>query len=164
VTGKLTSAGCYDDGCHLIKYLHNHIGNDLKATDAAVLLSNVKFSVDRTHFKNHVGHWCRTHMNPNDNRCKVSFCKILIAFRIFIVLDNVNTQGAEQNFSWLKRYSCIISALGWLRAPVFLLLFFHMENLARCHVRPNRIFNIVSNKMNNWPTFNMFLFRLIDVK
>jgi hypothetical protein len=148
VTGKLAPAGCYDDGCHLIKYLHKHIGKDLKATDAAVLLSNVKFSVDRTHFKNHVGVWCRANMNPDDNRCKLSFYKMLITLRIRLVLDNVNTEAAEQNFSWLKKYSCIISALGWLRAPVFLLLLFHMANLARCHVRPNRIFNIVSDKMN----------------
>ncbi|CAF1543645.1 unnamed protein product [Adineta ricciae] len=127
VAGKLPPAGCYDDGCHLIKYLHNHIGNDLKATDAAMSLSTIKFSVDRTHFKNHIGHWCRRNMNPNNNK----------------LLDNVNTEAAEQSFSWLKRYSCIISALGWLRAPVFLLLLFHMKNLARCNVRSNRIFNIV---------------------
>ncbi|CAF3600940.1 unnamed protein product [Rotaria socialis] len=68
VAGKLPPAGCYDDGCHLVKYLHNHIGKDLKATDAARILFDVKFSVDRTHFKNHVGKWCLTNMNPADNR------------------------------------------------------------------------------------------------
>jgi hypothetical protein len=71
VVGKLSPAGCYDDGCNLIKYLHKHIGNDLNATDAAVILSNIKFSVDRTHFKNHVGKWCRANMNPADNRRKL---------------------------------------------------------------------------------------------
>ncbi|CAF1522398.1 unnamed protein product, partial [Rotaria magnacalcarata] len=64
VAGTLPPAGCYDDGCHLVKYLRNHIGKDLKATDlkatdAAQILSNIKFSVDRTHFKYHVGKWCR---------------------------------------------------------------------------------------------------------
>ncbi len=61
------------------------------------------------------------------------------------MLDNVNTEAAEQSFSWLKKYSSIISALGWRRAPVFLLLLFHMKNLERCHVRPNQVFDIVSD-------------------
>ncbi|CAF1436638.1 unnamed protein product [Rotaria magnacalcarata] len=68
VAGNLPPAACYDDGCHLVQYLHNHIGKDIVATDAATLLSNVKFSVDRTHFKNHVGEWCLANMNPDDNR------------------------------------------------------------------------------------------------
>ncbi len=59
----------YDDGCHLIKYLHNHIEKDLIATNAAKELAQVKFSVDRTHFRNHVGSWCRANMNPEDNPC-----------------------------------------------------------------------------------------------
>jgi hypothetical protein len=69
VAGTIPAAGCYDDGCHLVKYLHNHIGKDLKRTPAATALSAVKFSVDRTHFKNHVGKWCITNMNPANNRC-----------------------------------------------------------------------------------------------
>ncbi len=77
MVGKLPPAGCYDDGCNLIKYLHKHIGNDLKATNAAVSLSKVKFSVDRTHFKNHVGKWCRANMNPADNRRKLLLKEIL---------------------------------------------------------------------------------------
>ncbi|CAF1399340.1 unnamed protein product [Rotaria magnacalcarata] len=102
MSGNLPPAACFHDGCHLVQYLHNHIGEDLVATDAATSLSNVKFSVDRTHFKNHVGEWCLANMNPDDNR-------------------------------------------RWRRAPVFLLLLFHMKNLALCHVRPNRVFDIVNN-------------------
>ncbi|CAF4273337.1 unnamed protein product [Rotaria socialis] len=129
VADNLPPAGCYDDGCYLVQYLHNHIRKDLVATDAATVLSNVKFSVGRTHFKNHVGEWCLAHMNPDDNK----------------LLDEMNTEAAEQNFSWLKNYSSIITVLGWRRAPVFLLLLFHMKNLALCHVRPNRVFDIVNN-------------------
>ncbi len=103
MAGKLSPAGCYDDGCHLIKYLHKHIGNDLKATDTAVILSNVKSSVDRTHFKNHIGKWCLANMNPADNRRNLLFNEILNAFRICAVLDDVNTEAAEQSFSWLKK-------------------------------------------------------------
>ncbi|CAF3442820.1 unnamed protein product [Rotaria socialis] len=129
---NLPPAGCYDDGCYLVQYLHNHIRKDLVATDAATVLSNVKFSVGRTHFKNHVGEWCLAHMNPDDNK----------------LLDEMNTEAAEQNFSWLKNYSSIITVLGWRRAPVFLLLLFHMKNLALCHVRPNRFFDIIMSMSN----------------
>ena len=162
---KLPPAGCYDDGCHLIRYLHKHIGIDLNATDAAVALSKIQFSVDRTHFKNHVGKWCRANMNPDDNRCEFLCVSISIAFYCRIVLDNVNTEAAEQSFSWLKRYSSILSALGWRRAPIFLLLLFHMKNLTRCHIRPNKIFEIVNNKWSKkiLCIIMFLLFRLINV-
>ena len=72
-SGTFPAAGCYDDGCHLVQYLHKHLGKDLKPTKAAITLSNVKFSVDRTHFKNHVGKWCIANMNPDNNACKLEF-------------------------------------------------------------------------------------------
>jgi len=76
---------------------------------------------------------------------------------ICLVLDGVNTEAAEQSFSWLKKYSSIISALGWRRAPVFLLLLFHMKNLERCPVRPNQVFDIVSDKtLENIITLSIF--------
>ncbi|CAF4328797.1 unnamed protein product, partial [Rotaria magnacalcarata] len=59
-------------------------------------------------------------------------------------LNNVNTQAAEQCFSWLKRYASIISALGHRRAPIFLLMLFHTANLARCHIKPTKLFDIAS--------------------
>ncbi|CAF4988097.1 unnamed protein product, partial [Rotaria socialis] len=34
---NLPPAGCYDDGCYLVQYLHNHIRKDLVATDAATV-------------------------------------------------------------------------------------------------------------------------------
>ncbi|CAF4839279.1 unnamed protein product [Rotaria sp. Silwood1] len=71
LSGVIPKTGVYDDGCHLIEYLHNHIGKDLIATNAAKELAQVKFSVDRTHFRNHVGSWCRANMNPDKNPCKL---------------------------------------------------------------------------------------------
>lgn len=67
----MPKAAVYDDGCHLIEYLHKHIGKDLAATKAAQALAAVKFSVDRTHFRNHVGSWCRANMNPDNNPRKI---------------------------------------------------------------------------------------------
>ncbi|CAF3328592.1 unnamed protein product [Rotaria socialis] len=55
VYGVVPKTAVYDDGCHLIEYLHKHIGKDLVETYAGKALSQIKFSVDRTHFRNHVG-------------------------------------------------------------------------------------------------------------
>lgn len=60
--------GVYDDGCHLVEFIRNHYGLDLAETPASKLLYETRFSVDRTHFKGHVGAWCRAHMNPNKNK------------------------------------------------------------------------------------------------
>ncbi|CAF4273840.1 unnamed protein product [Rotaria socialis] len=124
-SGVIPKTAVYDDGCHLIEYLHNHIGKDLTATPAAKELAKVKFSVDRTHFRNHVGSWCRLNMNPNDNPL------------------NVNTQAAEQLFSWLKGYATIISSLGWRRASMFLLILFHHKNLETTRTKCNAVFSII---------------------
>lgn len=74
MSGCAPRVGVYDDGCHLIEYLHNHIGRDLVATAAVQRLAEIKFSVDRMHFKNHVGVWCRTHMDPNKNNGELKNC------------------------------------------------------------------------------------------
>ena len=68
--GGFPNCAVYDDGCHLVEFLKNHLGRDLHTSTASQFLYNTKFSVDRVHFKNHVGKWCRRHMNPDDNRSK----------------------------------------------------------------------------------------------
>lgn len=73
--GAFPNCAVYDDGCHLVEFLRNHLGHDLRRTSASEFLANIKFSVDRVHFKNHVGKWCRRHMNPDDNRCKLDKMK-----------------------------------------------------------------------------------------
>ena len=60
------------------------------------------------------------------------------------MLNGINTQAAEQLFSWIKGYSKILSALGWRKTPIYLLLLFHYKNLERVNIRPTLIFNIVS--------------------
>lgn len=67
VSETIPSAGCYDDGCRLVRYVHKRLGASLNPTPAAVTLSKVQFSVDRTHFRNHVGVWCRENMDPAKN-------------------------------------------------------------------------------------------------
>ena len=67
--GRLAPTLVYDDGCHLVAYVRNHIGKDLTETGELRTLANTPVSVDRMHFKNHVGRFCRKEMNPENNRC-----------------------------------------------------------------------------------------------
>ena len=67
--GSFPPTVVYDDGCHLTKYLHNHFDIDLASTPASIPLKQTPFSIDRAHFKNHVGRWCREEMDPDKNRC-----------------------------------------------------------------------------------------------
>ncbi|CAF1536164.1 unnamed protein product, partial [Adineta steineri] len=76
-------------------------------------------------------------------------------------LDNINTQAAEQLFSWVKTNSNILSTLGWRRMPIYLLLIFHYKNLERVGIRPTRIFNIISS-IPNVPTISLAY--MADVK
>ncbi|CAF3182931.1 unnamed protein product [Rotaria socialis] len=138
VSGVVPKTAVYDDGCHLIEYLHKHIGKDLAETYAAKALSQIKFSVDRTYFRNHVGSWCRANMNPDKNP----------------LLENINTQAAEQLFSWLKGYASIISSLGWKRASMFLLIIFHHKNLIATNIKSSSVFNIV-NQVPHEPTISL---------
>jgi hypothetical protein len=62
------------------------------------------------------------------------------------VLDNINTEAAEQCFAWLRKYAAVISSMNWLRAPVFLLVLFHLKNLSYVRRRPSDIFPIVSSE------------------
>ncbi|CAF4176287.1 unnamed protein product [Rotaria magnacalcarata] len=138
VSGVVPKTAVYDDGCHLIEYLHKHIGKDLAEAYAAKALSQIKFSVDRTHSRNHVGSWCRANMNPDKNP----------------LLENINTQAAEQLFSWLKGYALIISSLGWKRASMFLLIIFHHKNLIATNIKSSSVFNIV-NQVPHEPTISL---------
>ncbi|CAF4143071.1 unnamed protein product [Rotaria magnacalcarata] len=128
VAGQLAPTCVYDDGCHLVKYIKNHIGADLSQTPAMLLLDSTPISVDRSHFRNHVGTFCRKTMNPDKNP----------------LLKDVNTQAAEQTFSWLKQYAQIISNLNYQRAPLFMLVLFHLKNLSKVKRSTSCIFNIAS--------------------
>ncbi|CAF5081190.1 unnamed protein product [Rotaria sp. Silwood1] len=71
-----------------------------------------------------------------------------------LVLDGINTQAAEQLFSWVKGYANILSSLGWRKMPIYLLLLFRYKNLERVHIRPTHIFNIASS-VPDVPTINL---------
>lgn len=156
VSGTIPSVGCYDDGCRLVKYIHNNIGKRLNSTTALQALLNVKFSVDRTHFRNHVGKWCRANMDPNQNHGLFRIIR-LTSFRksIFFLYEGligINTQAAEQLFSWLKSYAPILSNMGYQRLHVFLLILFHMKNMERI--------GIPSSTQLNYVRFSRMMFNI----
>ena len=144
VSGRLAPTLVYDDGCHLVAYIRNHIGRELMRTEALNLLATTPVSVDRLHFKNHVGRFCRKEMDPNKNRCMRHVFFRRKAARFHSVLDNINTEAAEQCFSWLKRYATMISSMNWMRAPVFMVIIFHLKNLSYVRRRPSDVFLVVS--------------------
>ena len=73
VAGRLAPTIVYDDGCHLAAYIRNHSGRDLVRTAAVELLERTPISVDKMHFKNHVGDFCRKTMNPYENEYESHF-------------------------------------------------------------------------------------------
>lgn len=80
MSGRLAPTLVYDDGCHLVAYVRNHIGQELNRTPALELLASTPISVDRLHFKNHVGSFCRLEMNPDTNRCKSLVCVTFLIY------------------------------------------------------------------------------------
>ena len=59
------------------------------------------------------------------------------------VLKDVNTQAAEQTFSWLKNYAHMISSMGWMRTPLFIMTLFHLKNLSAVNRPPSSVFDVV---------------------
>ena len=51
---------CYDDGCHLKKYVEKR--KDL--TETAKQLASYQIVVDKMHFRGHVDKWCQENCNP----------------------------------------------------------------------------------------------------
>ena len=73
----------YDDACHLKKHV------DRRSSAVYPKLKQTEMKVDRFHFPNHVGVWCKMNMDPSN-------CTYL---------DGVNTEIMEQVFAWLKGYA-----------------------------------------------------------
>lgn len=93
-----------------------------------------------------------SHESKQKQEWEVSFSQSEYLTRlllIWLVLDGINTQAAEQLFSWVKNYANILSSLGWRRMPIYLLLLFHYKNLERVSIRLTHIFNIVSCVWNS---------------
>jgi hypothetical protein len=75
----------YDDACHLLRWwqLREH-----QSPFVAWLLQRVKLVVDRFHFKNHIGKFCKLWVDPA---------------KCVELGGNTQTEAAEQSFAWLAR-------------------------------------------------------------
>ena len=51
---------CYDDGCHLKKYVERR--TDVTETSKRLALCNIV--VDKMHFRGHIDKWCQENCNP----------------------------------------------------------------------------------------------------
>ena len=72
-----------------------------------------------------------------------SFTSVVVYIDYLAVLKDVNTQAAEQTFSWLKNYARMISSMGWMRTPLFIMTLFHLKNLATVNRPPSSVFDVV---------------------
>ena len=72
---------------------------------STALATKYRIFVDKTHFKNHVGEYCRANCDP-------ALCEIS---------DRVNTQVCEQTFAWLKGYR---GSVKYMRPGNFMFLLF----------------------------------------
>ena len=74
----------YDDNCHMAKFALNNVKNEVTN-----FFANVRKTIDKFHFVNHIDQWCIEHCDPY----KVKD------------LDNVNTEICEQLFRKVNSHS-----------------------------------------------------------
>ncbi|CAF5194665.1 unnamed protein product, partial [Rotaria magnacalcarata] len=90
--GQLPNAMCYDCACTLKLFINRHFGsNELKSTDSTQFLTSLAMAIDRFHVKNHKRPMCKTVMRP-DHPCHND------------IYASINTQVAEQGFSYLSKF------------------------------------------------------------
>ena len=106
----------YDDACHLAMYLLNRLGRFGTSVVAVFLIQmeKVRFVVDRFHWLNHTGLWCKRNVNPGT-------CDAL--------KKKSNTEAAEITFSWLHHYKAIVKHMNKARYNFIMLWLFHERNV-----------------------------------
>ena len=69
---SFTETVCYDDGCHLKRYVCN--SSRRAVTTTAGRLASLNYVIDRMHFKGHIDPWCHQHCDPNKFKELESVC------------------------------------------------------------------------------------------
>lgn len=100
----------YDDACHLLRFWQLR---EAKSTFVSWVLKSLELVVDRFHFRNHVGKFCKMWVDP-------SKCEALS--------DDSQTEAAEQSFSWLARSKHMFRGMSKGRFQFMLLHLLHERN------------------------------------
>ena len=105
----------YDDGCHLSMYLLNRLGRFGRSVLAVYLLvyHKVKIVVDKFHWKNHTGIFCKRNNDPYE-------CPDIVGRR---------TERAEETFSWLARSKHLYRSMNEARFLFTMLRMMHHRNV-----------------------------------
>jgi hypothetical protein len=102
----------YDDACHLLRFWQLR-QNKSKFVQWLLGFKNLQVVVDRFHFRNHVGKFCKKWVNP-------AKCAALGA--------DTSTETAEQSFSWLARSKHVFRHMGEGRFQFMTLHLMEMRN------------------------------------
>ena len=114
--GHLPPAMCYDCACTLKPYIGKHFGtDDLKSTNNTQFLMSLSMAIDRFHVLNHKRAMFQTVMRP-DHPCHKG------------VYESINTEVAEQLFSYLSKFKRSFRAYNYPKSTIFFPLLFHLKN------------------------------------
>ena len=110
----------YDDACHLSMFLINRLGRFGRSILAVYLLvvHKVKIVVDRFHWKNHTGAFCKRNNNPY--KCEQA--------------DKNKTEKCEETFQWLARSKHLYRKMNEARFMFIMLRMMHHRNVFLCSV------------------------------
>lgn len=72
---------CYDDGCHLRKFVQNP--QRCNITPTATKLSQIRIAVDKMHIKGHTDPWCLANCDPRKIPELDHVCEILLSTTFF---------------------------------------------------------------------------------
>lgn len=116
--GPLPKVMCYDSACTLKLFINKHFGSDnLQSTNFTDFLTSLTMAIDRFHAKNHTRPMCRTIMQP-DHPCHNN------------IYESVNTEVAEQMFSYLSKFKNSFRGYNYPKSTVFFTILFHLKNCA----------------------------------
>ena len=118
---------CYDDGCHLRKFVRNSVRADVSRESQ--ILAKQHIVVDKMHMRGHIDERCKLNCDPakypysND----VRFSIIRVSHEQYFL--QVNTEVCEQTFSWLSKYSRITQSMSQHTFMFFVLYLCELHNI-----------------------------------
>jgi hypothetical protein len=109
VIGTVLEVICYDDMCHLAKFIEKRKDHN----EHMSYLNTLRKYIDRFHLKNH-----------RDENCKKIFDPDLDPS-----LKGVNTEVCEQTNAWLRGFQSTVRQMNPDRFKVFMLYMCHLHNV-----------------------------------